>query len=64
MPRSVSFPLDLSSQADGAVLALVAVVLSKDNLIKAGEDAGSTTAQDLVVRSAHVVAKSIELDTP
>jgi hypothetical protein len=63
-PRSVSFPLDLSSQADGAVFALVAVVLSKDNLIKAAEDAGSTTVQDLVVRSAHAAAKSIELDTP
>ncbi len=64
MPRSVSFPLDLSSQADGAVFALVAVVLSKDNLIIAAEATGATSVQDLVPKSAHVAAKTIELDMP
>ena len=64
MPRSVRFALDLSTQSDGAAFALVAVVLSASNMIQNAEGAASASVQDLVVNSAHVAAKSIQLDIP
>jgi hypothetical protein len=72
MPRAVSFPVDLSGESDGAVFALVAVVLaaSATEKITAGELTVAATASTvstvngLVQNTAHVAAKSIELDTP
>jgi len=70
MPRAVSFALDLSHEADGAAFALVAVVLSASNQISdadaqvAASGTAATTVQGLVQNTAHVAAKSIELDAP
>jgi hypothetical protein len=70
MPRAVSFALDLSGEADGAVFCLVAVVLSVSNQISDADSTVAatattvTTVRGLVQNSAHVAAKSIELNTP
>jgi hypothetical protein len=72
MPRAVSFPVDLSGESDGAVFALVAVVLSAsatekitaDDLKVVATATTVSTVAGLVQNTAHVAAKSIELDTP
>jgi len=65
MPRAVSFDLDLSADPDGNVM-LLAVVMSASNQIgpadlRAGLPADATNVQDLVLRSPHAAARSVEL---
>jgi hypothetical protein len=65
LPRAVTFTLDLSAVASGRAILLLAVVMSATNPIDKTADlhledgAHATTADQLVVASPHVAAKSI-----
>jgi hypothetical protein len=66
LPRAVSFDLDLSGDVDGSAFVLLAVVMSGTNQISAADlrltpTTNATTADQLVVTSPHVAARSIEL---
>ncbi len=66
MPRSVTFDLDLSAEADGTAFVLLAVVMSGSNQIgpddlRAGAVSDATTATELVMRSPHVAARTVQL---
>jgi hypothetical protein len=66
LPRAVSFDLDLSGDVDGSAFVLLAVVMSGTNQISPADlrltpTTNATTADQLVVTSAHVAARSIEL---
>jgi hypothetical protein len=60
----VTFALDLSGDASGTAILLLAVVMSDSNQIsaadlQAGTNPAATTADQLVLSSPHVAAKSI-----
>jgi hypothetical protein len=64
LPRAVTFTPDLSADASGTAILLLAVVMSDSNQISAADlqlSGGSqaSTADQLVVASPHVAAKSI-----
>jgi hypothetical protein len=64
LPRAVTFALDLSGDASGTAILLLAVVMSDSNQIsaadlQAGSNPTATTADQLVLSSPHVAAKSI-----
>ena len=66
MPRPVSFDVDYTTDSDGATFALLAVVMSGTNQIgpadlQGGTGTDATTANDLVLRSPHVAALTIQL---
>jgi hypothetical protein len=62
--RAVTFALDLSGDASGTAILLLAVVMSDSNQISAADlqlssSSQATTADQLVLSSPHVAAKSI-----
>jgi hypothetical protein len=64
LPRAVTFALDLSGDASGTAILLLAVVMSDSNQISAADlqltsSSQATTADQLVLSSPHVAAKSI-----
>jgi hypothetical protein len=66
MPRSVTFDVDFTTDADGSTFVLLAVVMSGTNQIgptdlRGGAATDATTANDLVLRSPHVAARTIQL---
>jgi hypothetical protein len=66
LPRAVTFALDLSADASGTAILLLAVVMSDSNQISAADlqltsTSQATTADQLVLNSPHVAAKSIAI---
>ncbi len=66
MPRPVTFDVDFTADADGATFVLIAVVMSGTNQIgpadlRGGVGSDATLANDLVLRSPHVAALSVQL---
>jgi hypothetical protein len=66
MPRTVTFDVDFTADSDGSTFVLLAVVMSGTNQIgptdlRGGASTDATTANDLVLRSPHVAARSIQL---
>jgi hypothetical protein len=66
LPRAVTFTPDLSADASGAAILLLAVVMSDSNQISAADlqlssSTQATTADQLVLSSPHVAAKSIAI---
>jgi hypothetical protein len=64
LPRAATFTPDLSADPSGSAILLLAVVMSDSNQISAADlqlsgGAQATTADQLVVASPHVAAKSI-----
>ena len=62
----MTFTPDLSADADGTAILLLAVVMSDNNQISAADlqlsgSSTATTADQLVLSSPHVAAKSIVL---
>jgi hypothetical protein len=66
-PRTVTFTLDLTALSPPAAILLLAVVMAKSNQIDPavdlvlGPSSTATKANELVIASPHVAAKSIEI---
>ena len=64
--RAVTFDVNFTTDADGSTFVLLAVVMSGTNQIgptdlRGGAATDATTANDLVLRSPHVAARTVQL---